>query len=130
MAGKYVLNPSEGWDEAFKQMHENGDDELLFPDVFEDEKLEDMKKYRLIWILADGRKKYSTKRDEPEVWTDSEIEILKLAIKQNGKPVFDSDLFWFAPNRNTLLQFGYKIIECVSYELEDINLPLRKDVIL
>jgi hypothetical protein len=25
-------NPREGWDEAFKQMHENGDDELLFPD--------------------------------------------------------------------------------------------------
>ena len=29
--------PREGWADAFKKMHENGDDELLIPDVFEDE---------------------------------------------------------------------------------------------
>ncbi len=29
--------PREGWADAFKNMHENGDDELLVPDVFEDE---------------------------------------------------------------------------------------------
>lgn len=34
-----MQNPREGWDEAFKQMHENGDDELLIPDIFEDEDL-------------------------------------------------------------------------------------------
>lgn len=34
-----VSKPREGWDEAFKQMHENGDDELLIPDIFEDEDL-------------------------------------------------------------------------------------------
>lgn len=28
-----------GWDSAFKEMHENGDDELLIPDVFLDEEL-------------------------------------------------------------------------------------------
>jgi antitoxin MazE len=33
-------NPREGWDEAFRQMHENGDDKLLIPDVFEDEEFE------------------------------------------------------------------------------------------
>jgi antitoxin MazE len=27
-------NPREGWEEYAKQMHENGDDELLIPDVF------------------------------------------------------------------------------------------------
>ena len=27
----------EGWEEAFKQMHANGDDRLLIDDVFEDE---------------------------------------------------------------------------------------------
>lgn len=32
-----VKKPREGWDEAFKTMHENGDDALLIPDVFEDE---------------------------------------------------------------------------------------------
>jgi antitoxin MazE len=32
-----VRKPREGWEEAFKQMHQNGDDKLLIPDVFEDE---------------------------------------------------------------------------------------------
>jgi antitoxin MazE len=33
--------PRQGWAEAAKRAHENGDDELLIPDVFEDEKFED-----------------------------------------------------------------------------------------
>ena len=32
-----IKQPRQGWAEAFKKMHENGDDELLIPDVFEDE---------------------------------------------------------------------------------------------
>lgn len=34
-------NPRKGWDKAFKEMAENGDDQLLFNDVFEDENLEE-----------------------------------------------------------------------------------------
>ena len=33
----------EGWDEAFKKMHENGDDKALMEDVFEDENIEEWK---------------------------------------------------------------------------------------
>ena len=33
--------PRQGWAEAAKRAHENGDDELLIHEVFEDEKLED-----------------------------------------------------------------------------------------
>jgi putative addiction module CopG family antidote len=33
--------PRQGWDLAFKQMHESGDDKLLMPDVFEDENIEE-----------------------------------------------------------------------------------------
>lgn len=33
--------PRQGWAEAAKRAHENGDDKLLIPDVFEDEKFED-----------------------------------------------------------------------------------------
>lgn len=32
-----VSNPRKGWDKAFKKMHQKGDDQLLFEDVFEDE---------------------------------------------------------------------------------------------
>ncbi|ELR71666.1 Prevent host death protein, Phd antitoxin [Fulvivirga imtechensis AK7] len=38
---KPLSNPRKGWDEAFKKMHENGDDQLLFDDVFKDENLEE-----------------------------------------------------------------------------------------
>lgn len=36
-----VRKPREGWEEAFKKMHENGDDRLLIPDVFDDETWEE-----------------------------------------------------------------------------------------
>jgi len=36
-----VPPPRQGWDEAFKRMHEAGDDELLIPDVLDDDILEE-----------------------------------------------------------------------------------------
>lgn len=38
-----IKQPRQGWAEAFKKMHENGDDELLIPDIFEDEDFEEWK---------------------------------------------------------------------------------------
>jgi antitoxin MazE len=35
--------PRKGWEKAFKKMHENGDDELLIPDVFADETFDEWK---------------------------------------------------------------------------------------
>ena len=36
--------PRKGWEKAFKKMHENGDDQLLMDDVFEDENFEEWSK--------------------------------------------------------------------------------------
>ena len=36
-----IQKPREGWEESFKIMHENGDDELLCDDIFEDENFEE-----------------------------------------------------------------------------------------
>lgn len=36
--------PRKGWDVAFKQMSENGNDQLLIDDVFEDENFEEWSK--------------------------------------------------------------------------------------
>jgi antitoxin MazE len=33
--------PRKNWEKAFKKMHENGDDQLLMDDVFEDENFEE-----------------------------------------------------------------------------------------
>jgi antitoxin MazE len=38
-----IRNPREGWNKAFKEMHENGDDELLIDDIFQDEQLNEWK---------------------------------------------------------------------------------------
>jgi antitoxin MazE len=35
--------PRKGWEKAFKAMHENKDDEILMPDFFEDENLDEWK---------------------------------------------------------------------------------------
>jgi len=40
---KPVSKPRFGWEEAFKEMHDNKDDQLLFDDVFQDENLEEWK---------------------------------------------------------------------------------------
>ena len=36
---KPIPSPRKGWETAFKKMNENGDDQLLFNDVFENENL-------------------------------------------------------------------------------------------
>ena len=38
---KPISTPRQGWEDAFKKMNENGDDQLLINDVFEDENLEE-----------------------------------------------------------------------------------------
>jgi antitoxin MazE len=38
-----VSAPRKGWNKAFKDMHKNGDDELLMDDLFEDENLDEWK---------------------------------------------------------------------------------------
>ncbi|MBP7508178.1 MAG: AbrB/MazE/SpoVT family DNA-binding domain-containing protein [Prolixibacteraceae bacterium] len=40
---KPLSRPRKGWEKAFKEMSENGDDRLLINDVFEDENLEEWK---------------------------------------------------------------------------------------
>lgn len=40
---KPISKPRKGWDKAFMEMHENGDDNLIVPDIFEEENLEEWK---------------------------------------------------------------------------------------
>ena len=40
---KPILTPRKNWEAAFKKMHEAGDDQLLFEDVFEEENFDDWK---------------------------------------------------------------------------------------
>ena len=38
---KPIPSPRKGWEKAFKEMNENGDDQLLFDDIFENENPEE-----------------------------------------------------------------------------------------
>jgi antitoxin MazE len=38
---KPLSRPRKGWDKAFIEMHANGDDKLIIPDIFEEENLEE-----------------------------------------------------------------------------------------
>tara|TARA_B100001146_G_C16019144_1_gene364312 strand:+ start:151 stop:396 length:246 start_codon:yes stop_codon:yes gene_type:complete len=38
---KPIDKPRKNWEQAFKKMHQNGDDKLLLNDVFEDENIEE-----------------------------------------------------------------------------------------
>jgi antitoxin MazE len=38
---KPKVQPRKGWEKAFKEMHENQDDQLLMNDVFEDENFDE-----------------------------------------------------------------------------------------
>ena len=38
---KHKTEPRKDWEKAFRQMHENKDDQLLFDDVFQDENFEE-----------------------------------------------------------------------------------------
>ena len=41
MVIKPISSPRKDWEKAFKEMNENGEDQLLFNDVFENENLEE-----------------------------------------------------------------------------------------
>ncbi|MBW7840144.1 MAG: AbrB/MazE/SpoVT family DNA-binding domain-containing protein [Chitinophagaceae bacterium] len=41
---KPKAEPRKNWEKAFKKMHENGDDQLLMDDVFDDEYFEEWSK--------------------------------------------------------------------------------------
>jgi antitoxin MazE len=38
---KPLSKPRKGWEKAFMDMHANGDDNLILPDIFEDENIEE-----------------------------------------------------------------------------------------
>lgn len=40
---KPLSKPRNGWEKAFKDMHANGDDKLIMPDIFEEENLGEWK---------------------------------------------------------------------------------------
>lgn len=84
---------------------------------------------RLIWELEDGRKKYSTDSNGPEIYSDTDLSVLELAIKKTGGFGYTKDFQLFGPY-NFLKQSWPDSIKIIGKTVEDANLPLTEGVIV
>jgi hypothetical protein len=80
---------------------------------------------RIVWLLADGRKKYSSLHGKPEAWSLREIESLTEIIKESGNPGYAYGLTVFS----TSVIKADDIIEIIGFETEDYNLPLTEGIL-
>jgi hypothetical protein len=90
-----------------------------------------MKLQRVIHILEDGRRKYSTHQGEIEKWKPAEVEMLRHNRERYGDGAYLADFSRYAVVADEL-RCRYpksKIIRVVGFETEDHDLPLRTDVI-
>lgn len=81
---------------------------------------------RIIWLLANGRKKYSCKRGEPELWSDEHIQRLRStwAIQQRG---YTDDYAFFLPDLADAPKIFHpwvKFIAIVSFETQAESEPI------
>jgi hypothetical protein len=90
-----------------------------------------MKLQRVIHVLEDGRRKYSTHQGEIEKWKPKEIEAMRRNRERYGDGAYLADFSRYGVVASELqARFPRtKIIRIVGFETEDHDRPLRKDVI-
>ena len=90
-----------------------------------------MKLQRVIHLLSDGRKKYSTHNGEIEKWDEIDIAALRRCRERYGDSAYTADFSRYAVTVEQLRRRypGAKIIRVVGFETEDHDLPLRTDII-
>lgn len=83
--------------------------------------------YRVIWLLKDGRRKYSTNgKGQPEVWTKEETDLLKQV-----KPAYSKDLSIFYTQKFSAVAVGETdLIDVVGFVTEDSKTNLTEGVLL
>jgi hypothetical protein len=90
-----------------------------------------MKLQRVIHILEDGRRKYSTHHGEIEKWKPSEVEAMHRNRERYGDGAYLADFSRYGVVADELRQRypNSKVIRVVGFETEDHDTPLRTDVI-
>ncbi len=90
-----------------------------------------MKYQRIIHILEDGRRKYSTHNGEIELWTKHEVENLKRNRAKYGDGAYLADFSRYdIEAKNLRLRYPKaKIIKIVGFENEDHDLPIDPQII-
>ena len=90
-----------------------------------------MKHQRIVHILEDGRRKYSTHNGEMELWTEHEVENLNHNNKQYGRAAFTADFSRYDVEAKKLrLRYPTaKIIKVIGFKSEDHDLPINQQII-
>lgn len=90
-----------------------------------------MKYQRVIHLLEDGRRKYSTHNGEIEKWHEYEIESLRKNREQYGDSAYTADFAKYDVVAANLRKRypNAKILRVVGFDTEDHDLPVRTDVI-
>lgn len=86
---------------------------------------------RVIFNLADGRRKYATHNGEMLAWDDDDLSSLNANIDEYGMPVFTADFQQFDFN-HALLRERFpkaKIVRVKSIDTESYYSPLNPNVI-
>lgn len=91
-----------------------------------------MKEYRVIFQLANGKRKYATHHGKILLWDDYDLLALRRNLVEYEAFAFTSDLQHFAFSAEELTaQFPKaKIIRVKGFRAEDAKLPLNPKIII
>ncbi len=90
-----------------------------------------MKLQKVIFHLADGRKKYATHNGKLLQWDKQDVAALEQNREEYGKAAYTADFMRYDVVANNLCERlrNAKIVYVVGWEIEDFDVPLRDDVI-
>ncbi|MFI3293909.1 MAG: hypothetical protein SNG27_09965 [Rikenellaceae bacterium] len=90
-----------------------------------------MKYKRVIQILSDGRRKYSTFKGEILQWSQNEIDSLAQNIDHIGYAAYTLDFMCYDVEAKELRRRypRARIVKVVGFEVEDHDLPINPNVI-
>lgn len=91
-----------------------------------------MKEYRVIFQLANGKRRYATHKGKVLLWDEEDIKALKLNFIKYEQLALTEDMEHFAFSADELAQRfpRTKIVRIKGIRTEDAELPLNSKVIL
>lgn len=91
-----------------------------------------MKEYRVIFQLANGKRKYATHNGEVLLWDDYDILSLRRNLVEFEQFAYTEDFEHFAFSADELVQRfpRAKIIRVKGFRTESIDVPLNPKIIL
>lgn len=87
----------------------------------------DKNKYRLIWHLENGKCRYSSGGQVPEVWTAEEIELIKTKRRNGDYGAYSMDYSLFFAFASQAKELGIDHIKIVDFHIEPVSDPVNEN---